>query len=64
MIEPPETESKETIDDFIAIMKKVAEEARTNPDLVKGAPYNTIVKRLDEVKAARKPLVKYRDLLE
>lgn len=64
MIEPPETESKDTIDDFIAIMKKVAEEARTNPDLVKGAPYTTIVKRLDEAKAARKPIVKYRDLLE
>jgi len=44
MIEPPETESKDTIDEFITIMRKVAEEARTNPDLVKGAPYNTIVK--------------------
>ncbi len=64
MIEPPETESKETIDNFIRIMKKVAQEARTNPDLVKGAPYNTIVKRLDEVKAARMPIVKYRDFLE
>ena len=64
MIEPPETESKETLDNFIRIMKIVAEEARTNPDLVKGAPYNTIVKRLDEAKAARKPIVKYRDLLE
>ena len=64
MIEPPETESKDTIDEFITIMRKVAEEARTNPDLVKGAPYNTIVKRLDEAKAARKPIVKYRDLLE
>lgn len=63
MIEPVETESKDTIDDFIQIMKTVAEEARTNPDLVKGAPYNTTVKRLDEAKAARKPLVKYRDLL-
>ena len=64
MIEPPETESKDAVDDFIAIMRKVAEEARTNPDLVKGAPYNTVVKRLDEAKAARKPIVKYRDLLE
>ncbi len=64
MIEPTETESKETLDGFIKIMKTVAEEARTNPDLVKGAPYNTVVKRLDEAKAARNPIVKYRDLLE
>jgi len=64
MIEPTETESKETLDSFIGIMKTVAEEARTNPTLVKGAPYNTVVKRLDEAMAARKPIVKYRDLLE
>lgn len=64
MIEPPETESKEAIDDFIKIMKIVAEEARVTPDLVKGAPYTTVVKRLDEATAARNPLVKYRDLLE
>ncbi len=64
MIEPTETESKDTLDGFIGIMKTVAEEARTNPDLVKGAPYNTVVKRLDEAKAARSPIVKYRDLLE
>ncbi len=64
MIEPTETESKDTLDDFIKIMKIVAEEARTNPELVKGAPYNTIVKRLDEAQAARHPIVKYRDLLQ
>jgi len=64
MIEPPETESKNAVDSFIAVMKTVAEEARTNPDLVKGAPYNTIVKRLDEATAARNPIVKYRDLLK
>ena len=64
MIEPPETESKDTIDDFIRIMKLVAKEARETPELVKGAPYNTVVKRLDEATAARKPIVKYRDLLE
>ncbi|MBN2604998.1 MAG: aminomethyl-transferring glycine dehydrogenase subunit GcvPB [Bacilli bacterium] len=63
MIEPTEAESKATIDNFIQVMKTVAEEARTNPDLVKGAPYNTVVKRLDEAKAARNPIVKYRDLL-
>jgi glycine dehydrogenase subunit 2 len=63
MIEPPETESKISLDNFIEVMRTVAEEARTNPDLVKGAPYNTTVKRLDEAKAARNPIVKYRDLL-
>ncbi len=62
MIEPPETESKATIDNFITIMRKVAEEARTNPELVKGAPYNTVVKRLDEATAARNPIVKFRDI--
>ena len=64
MIEPVETESKATIDNFIDIMIKVAEEATNDPDLVKGAPYTTVVKRLDEATAARKPLVKYRDLLD
>jgi len=64
MIEPPETESKATIDSFIEVMRIVAKEAKEDPELVKGAPYNTIVKRLDEATAARKPIVKYRDLLE
>jgi glycine dehydrogenase subunit 2 len=63
MIEPPETESKMTIDNFISVMKKVAKEAKEDPELVKGAPYTTVVKRLDEAKAARKPIVKYRDLI-
>jgi len=62
MIEPPETESKRTIDEFIAIMRTVAQEAKDDPDLVKGAPYTTVVKRLDEAKAARNPIVKYRDI--
>jgi glycine dehydrogenase subunit 2 len=64
MIEPPETESKTTLDNFIEIMKTVAKEAKTDPELVKGAPYNTVVKRLDEATAARNPIVKYRDLIE
>ncbi|MFK5883080.1 MAG: aminomethyl-transferring glycine dehydrogenase subunit GcvPB [Candidatus Izemoplasma sp.] len=64
MIEPTETESKLTLDGFIEVMKTIAEEARTNPDLVKGAPYNTVVKRLDEAMAARNPRVKYTDLLK
>ncbi|MBI2313599.1 MAG: aminomethyl-transferring glycine dehydrogenase subunit GcvPB [Betaproteobacteria bacterium] len=53
LIEPTETESKETLDAFVAAMKNILEEARGNPELVKGAPHTTPVRRLDEVKAAR-----------
>ncbi len=53
MIEPTETESKEELDNFIEIMKKVANEASSNPELVIGAPYNTPVRRVDEATAAR-----------
>ena len=62
MIEPTEAESKETIDDFIAVMKKIAAEAVQNPELLKEAPHNTPVRRLDEVKAARQPVIKYKDM--
>jgi glycine dehydrogenase subunit 2 len=53
MIEPTETESKPTLDAFVAAMRAIAEEARTNPALVQSAPHQTPVRRLDEVKAAR-----------
>jgi glycine dehydrogenase subunit 2 len=53
MIEPTETEAKPTLDAFIAAMQSIAQEAHENPALVKGAPHETPVKRLDEVKAAR-----------
>lgn len=59
MIEPTETESKETLDGFIDSMIKIAEEARENPEILINAPHDTPVKRLDEVKAARNPVVKY-----
>ncbi len=59
MIEPTETESKETLDAFAAAMIKIAEEARDNPELVKGAPHNTPVGRLDEAAAARNLDVTY-----
>lgn len=62
MIEPTETESKETLDDFIDIMHRVAEEALADPDMVKTAPHTTPVRRLDETTAAKNPLIKYRDL--
>jgi glycine dehydrogenase subunit 2 len=53
LIEPTETETKETLDEFITIMKIIADEARTNPELLLNAPINAPVRRLDEVKAAK-----------
>lgn len=53
MIEPTETENKQTLDAFIDAMKKIASEARSDPQLLKDAPHNTPVGRLDEVKAAK-----------
>ncbi|PYI56672.1 aminomethyl-transferring glycine dehydrogenase subunit GcvPB [Paenibacillus flagellatus] len=57
MIEPTETESKETLDGFIDTMIQIAKEAEENPELVVNAPYTTVVKRLDEAQAARKPVL-------
>lgn len=59
MIEPTESETKETLDSFIQAMKEIAEEARTNPELLKEAPHTTIVRRPDETLAARKPILKH-----
>ena len=53
MIEPTETENKESLDHFADAMLKIAEEAHSNPDLLKSAPHTTPIKRLDEVKAAK-----------
>ena len=53
LIEPTETESRATLDGFVAAMSAILAEARTNPELVKGAPYTQPVRRLDDVKAAR-----------
>lgn len=53
MIEPTETENKQTLDAFADALNKIADEARTDPDLLKNAPHNTPVGRLDEVKAAK-----------
>ncbi len=53
MIEPTETENKQTLDSFADALNKIADEARTNPELLKNAPHNTPVGRLDEVKAAK-----------
>ena len=63
MIEPTETESRETLDAFIEAMKRIAEEARTTPELLKTAPHHTPVRRLDDVKAVKEPKFTYKDLL-
>lgn len=57
MIEPTETETQGTLDAFIEVMKKIAEEAENSPEVVQGAPYSTPVARVDDVLAARKPNV-------
>jgi len=62
MIEPTESESKEECDLFIDAMRAIAEEAATNPEIVKTAPHLTRVGRLDEVTAARKPILRWRPL--
>lgn len=61
MIEPTETESKETIDAFIDVMHKIAAEAAENPQYLKDAPHATPIRRPDDTKAARKPVLKYSD---
>ncbi len=64
MIEPTESESKETLDGFIAVMRKIAQEAAENPELVKTAPHSTPVHRLDDTKAALKQIVTWSELCE
>src|ERR1700747_3657003 len=60
MIEPTESESKQECDLFIDAMRSIAEEARTQPEIVKTAPHTTRVRRLDEVGAARKPILRWK----
>jgi glycine dehydrogenase subunit 2 len=57
MIEPTETESKESLDYFIAVMKQIRDEIKNNPEKLKMAPQNTFVKRLNAVLAARNPIL-------
>ncbi|OIK13769.1 aminomethyl-transferring glycine dehydrogenase subunit GcvPB [Bacillus sp. MUM 13] len=59
MIEPTETESKETLDAFIDAMIQIAKETEENPEIVQEAPHTTVIKRLDETLAARKPVLRY-----
>jgi glycine dehydrogenase subunit 2 len=60
MIEPTETESKETLDAFIDAMIQIAREVEENPEIVQQAPHTTVIKRLDETKAARTPVLRYK----
>lgn len=64
MIEPTENESKDTLDEFIATLKTVAEEAISDPDMVKSAPHSTPVRRLDDVKAVKEPHFTFKDYLQ
>ena len=57
MIEPTETESKQSLDYFVEVMNKILVEAKENPVLLKNAPHKTPVKRLDAILAARKPVL-------
>ncbi|MFX1311519.1 MAG: aminomethyl-transferring glycine dehydrogenase subunit GcvPB [Promethearchaeota archaeon] len=57
MIEPTETESKNSLDYFVDVMKKIKEEAKNSPNTLKNAPHNMSIKRLDAVLAARRPIL-------
>lgn len=59
MIEPTETESKETLDSFIEAMIQIAKEVEETPEIVQEAPHTTVIGRLDETLAARKPILRY-----
>ena len=56
---PTESESREELDAFIGAMRAIDEEARRDPDLVRNAPHTTPVRRLDEVAAARHPVLRW-----
>ena len=63
MIEPTENESKETLDGFIAVMRQIAEEAKSDPELVKSAPHTTPIGRVDDVLAAKHPVTTFRQMI-
>lgn len=64
MIEPTETESRETLDEVIHVFREIYEKAKENPEAMHEAPVGTYVRRLDEVKAARKPVLRFAGLQE
>jgi glycine dehydrogenase subunit 2 len=59
MIEPTETEPKERLDAFVEAMRRIAEEAARDPEMLRQAPQGRPVRRLDEVRAAKQPIVRY-----
>ena len=63
MIEPTENESKQTIDGFIEVLRKIAEEAIKEPETVKSAPHHTPIGRVDDVLAAKHPIMTYKQLV-
>ena len=62
MVEPTETESRETLDQFIEVMKEIARQAEEEPQLLKDAPHDTPNTRLDEARAARRPDLRWREV--
>ena len=62
MIEPTENESRDTIDGFIEVMRQIASEAASDPDLVKSAPHNTPIGRVDDVLAAKNPVLTWKKI--
>jgi len=58
MIEPTETETKETLDEFVDALLAIAQEIKDQPNLLKQAPFTTPVSRLDETRAARRPVLR------
>ncbi len=64
MIEPPESESKEVLDQFIDVMIKISEEAKENPELLTSAPHRTPISRADDVLAVKRPILTYDDELK
>jgi glycine dehydrogenase subunit 2 len=63
MIEPTETESKEVLDEFVGVMEQIGREIQNEPEKILSAPHDLPISRPDEVLAARKPVLSYRDLL-
>jgi glycine dehydrogenase subunit 2 len=63
MVEPTETESLETLDRFANVMREILQKAQRDPEYLQHAPYTTPVRRLDEVTAAKKPLLTYKKLV-
>jgi glycine dehydrogenase subunit 2 len=61
LIEPTETETKQTLDEFVEAMASIKREAQEDPEMVKGAPHLTRLRRLDETRAARKPVLRWVD---